>query len=388
MGKKESYEYDLNGNLVTVKNNSGKVVTSYSYDAVNNCTKKTVNGKTTTYEYNKNDYQTAMSTASGTISYVRDELDRIIETNYENGKTVKYSYDNEGNKTGITYTDGKYVSYAYDGNKNVTEVTDGDKKTTYTYDSDNNRITKTEGKETQESTYDIYGNVLTVSQKEDEDSKLIESYEYDLNGNVTKHYESGIINGKKKTTTYEYDSLNRLVSEKGDKTVTYTYDDVGNLLKETIGKKSTTYTYNNLNQQITKKGSSVFSIKRSNKYSENGTAKRTVNPEKEIKTYEISSLMDGTVSEIKKGISEKTAYTYDGLGNRTRETITTGLIKKKKKEKEYVWDYTEKYPVLLEEKESDGTIVRYTYAGNRERAYADVTKNLKILTDMIKYKSS
>ena len=257
----------------------------------------------------------------------------------------------------------------------MTEVADGDKKTTYTYDSDNNRITKTEGKETQESTYDIYGNVLTVSQKEDEDSKLKESYEYDLNGNVTKHYESGIINGKKKTTTYEYDSLNRLVSEKGDKTVTYTYDDVGNLIKETNGKKSTTYTYNNLNQQITKKGSSVFSIKRSNKYSENGTAKRTVNPEKEIKTYEISSLMDGTVSEIKKGISEKTAYTYDGLGNRTRETITTGLIKKKKKEKEYVWDYTEKYPVLLEEKESDGTIVRYTYAGNRERAYADVTKN-------------
>ncbi|MEI3322555.1 MAG: RHS repeat-associated core domain-containing protein [Eubacterium sp.] len=69
------------------------------------------------------------------------------------------------------------------------------------------------------------------------------------------------------------------------------------------------------------------------------------------------------------------AYEYDGLGNRTKETITTGLIKKKKKEKEYVWDYTEKYPVLLEEKESDGTIVRYTYAGNRERAYADVTKN-------------
>lgn len=40
-----------------------------------------------------------------------------------------------------------------------------------------------------------------------------------------------------------------------------------------------------------------------------------------------------------------------------------------------MWDYTEKYPVLLEEKESDGTIVRYTYAGNRERVYADVTKN-------------
>ena len=47
-----------------------------------------------------------------------------------------------------------------------------------------------------------------------------------------------------------------------------------------------------------------------------------------------------------------------------------------------MWDYTEKYPVLLEEKESDGTIVRYTYAGNRERAYADVTKNLKILTSI------
>ena len=32
-----------------------------------------------------------------------------------------------------------------------------------------------------------------------------------------------------------------------------------------------------------------------------------------------------------------------------------------------------KYPILLEEKESDGTIVRYTYAGNRERVHADVT---------------
>ena len=39
-----------------------------------------------------------------------------------------------------------------------------------------------------------------------------------------------------------------------------------------------------------------------------------------------------------------------------------------------MWDYTEKYPVLLEEKESDGTIVRYTYAGNRERVHADVTQ--------------
>ena len=38
-----------------------------------------------------------------------------------------------------------------------------------------------------------------------------------------------------------------------------------------------------------------------------------------------------------------------------------------------MWDYTEKYPVLLEEKESDGTIVRYTYAGNRERVHSDVT---------------
>ena len=51
----------------------------------------------------------------------------------------------------------------------------------------------------------------------------------------------------------EYDNLNRLVAEGGDKTVTYTYDDVGNLIKETNGKKSTTYTYNNLNQQIQKR---------------------------------------------------------------------------------------------------------------------------------------
>ena len=44
-----------------------------------------------------------------------------------------------------------------------------------------------------------------------------------------------------------------------------------------------------------------------------------------------------------------------------------------------------KYPVLLEEKESDGTIVRYTYAGNMERAYANVTKNCQAFLKMSQY---
>ena len=48
-----NYEYDLRGQLLSVKDANCKVLESYTYDKVGNILSKTVNGKTTTYTYDK-----------------------------------------------------------------------------------------------------------------------------------------------------------------------------------------------------------------------------------------------------------------------------------------------------------------------------------------------
>ena len=52
-GNRINYEYDLRGQLLSVKDTNGKVFESYTYDKVGNILSKTVNGKTTTYTYDK-----------------------------------------------------------------------------------------------------------------------------------------------------------------------------------------------------------------------------------------------------------------------------------------------------------------------------------------------
>ena len=52
-GKRVNFEYDLRGQLLAVKDASGKDLESYTYDPAGNRLSKTINGVTTTYTYDK-----------------------------------------------------------------------------------------------------------------------------------------------------------------------------------------------------------------------------------------------------------------------------------------------------------------------------------------------
>ena len=74
-GKRMNFEYDLRGQLLAVKDASGKDLERYTYDLTGNRLSKMVNGVTTTYTY--------------------DKANQLM-TSTENGKTTHYKYDAAG----------------------------------------------------------------------------------------------------------------------------------------------------------------------------------------------------------------------------------------------------------------------------------------------------
>ena len=63
-GKRVNFEYDLRGQLLAVKDASGKDLERYTYDPAGNRLSKIINGVTTTYTYDKAN-QLVTSTVNG-----------------------------------------------------------------------------------------------------------------------------------------------------------------------------------------------------------------------------------------------------------------------------------------------------------------------------------
>jgi RHS repeat-associated protein len=96
------------------------------------------------------------------------------------------------------------------------------------------------------NSFDLFGETV---QKVLPDGTLTETRNYDTAGNLTSltHF-NGV------TTTYTYDSLNRLLSRAtpGEATVSFTYTPTGKYLTSTAGDGTVNYTYDSLDRLITK----------------------------------------------------------------------------------------------------------------------------------------
>jgi len=78
-GKRVIFEYDLRGQLLAVKDASGKDLERYTYDPAGNRLSKTINGVTTAYTYDKAN-QLVTSTINGvTTHYKYDAAGRMIQ---------------------------------------------------------------------------------------------------------------------------------------------------------------------------------------------------------------------------------------------------------------------------------------------------------------------
>ena len=251
---------------------------------------------------------TSVDGSKGTTTYTYDDAGNVIKRVYKEpdiSSTTTYAYDSKGNITKRAFKNDvsgyrETETFAYSGglvSKQTFKSDDGsDTSFSYAYDS-KGRLTKK----------------TTVSA--DSGSKDYYIYSYDENGNVSKIVTKDD-NSVSNTTTYTYDSSNRLTKEVSKyETVTYetvyTYDKNGNTTKivETGGEEYSNYTTtrsfdskNNLLSDKTVYGDTVYDTQ----YVYDSSGRLTK------ETYKIG---DSTMFVRK--------LAYDSNGNMSKETYKT-----------------------------------------------------------------
>ena len=128
-GKRVNFEYDLRGQLLAVKDASGKDLERYTYDPAGNRLSKTINGVTTTYTYDKAN-QLVTSTVNGvTTHYKYDAAGRMIQAGDK-----KYIY-NGNNKVVAIWQNGDIVAkFEYNIDGQISKAIYGDKVEEFMWD--------------------------------------------------------------------------------------------------------------------------------------------------------------------------------------------------------------------------------------------------------------
>ena len=230
---------------------------SYTYDALNRRTAKTIN--TTTPFVTEYTYMAGRTKGSTTDNSALTTT--LIKTVKNGNDTLEYAYDNNGNITSIK--------------KNGTVTA------SYTYDSLNQLKTETKGTDTWEYFYDNGGNILSVT----------------LNGTEIKEYTYGNSEWKDLLTYYNG--------------YTIAYDDIGNM---TTGRLGYRFAWQNGRQleSITTSGGSNFTY-----YTYNADGIRTSKTVRGVKTEYILN-GDSIICEIRNAgtaTEYRIYYHYDESGN-------------------------------------------------------------------------
>jgi RHS repeat-associated protein len=212
-----SYGHDDRGNLASVQDANGDVVT-YSYDGRGNRLTRTSDPGdgpvTERWEYNAADQVTLAADQLGReTTYTYDAAGRLAVVTDPSGRTRDHSYRDDGLVESILYDDGTdtvEVAFGYDsaGRRTSAEVVGGAGATSYEFD-------------------DVYGGLTGVTYPGGDEVAV----EYDLAGR-----RSAVTYPDGDQTVYTYDSYGRLASvvDDGLGTTSYTWDSDGLLLEQAM----------------------------------------------------------------------------------------------------------------------------------------------------------
>ena len=188
-------------------------------------------------------------------TYSYDALNRLVQETALGVPVVKYEYDGLGQLVKVTDARNVVTAYTIDGLGNLLQTTSGDTgKTVNTYDEAGNLTSREDAKQQKTTfTYDeinrvkliTYHDSSTVTYEYDQGanatgklSKITDiggvvDYGYDLFGRVAT--DTRTIGGKAYTTSYRYDSANRLagMSYPSGRAIDYGRDALGRIVSVT-----------------------------------------------------------------------------------------------------------------------------------------------------------
>jgi RHS repeat-associated protein len=215
-----------------------------------------------------------LNNANSALTYTYDAAGQVLSETQDlqspvdlPAKTISYSYDVDGNRSGLTYPSGTALSYTYTERSQLKEVSaDGPPPlATYTYDLADRRTGKTLENGTNTTyTYDAADRLLSIAHSNNSGS--VQSFTYGLTavGSRTYRTEAGASIPSNRDS-YGYDVADQLiqvkynhdlVTDSSSRQVDYAYDAAGNrqtMTNDPDGSGSsaavvTSYTTNDLNQ--------------------------------------------------------------------------------------------------------------------------------------------
>lgn len=315
-------------------------------------------GRTVSFAYDKEHNLISMTDPMG-VAVARNEYDddgRLIATIDADGNCMEYDYDVEGrtqavkdrrgNTTVYTYAEGATLAkYSYGLGKagerlSVTETdASGETEATYGYDKLNRLVKEVIAKN---------GSELTNEYGYDKVSNRI-SKETKVKGSLSELADTASqeVQVKEGRTTYTYNALNQLVTEKSSEgSITYTYDANGNLIKQS-GSKNVDYSYdqeNHLLRATIQQGNSVTIESYTYDYAGNRLSKTVNESDTVCYVNDTSGSLTQVVAETDQNGKETAFYTrsdeflsmerygsvwyyiYDGHGNTRLLTNAAGTV--------------------------------------------------------------
>ncbi|WP_237062868.1 DUF6531 domain-containing protein [Microbulbifer zhoushanensis] len=400
-----SYDYDANGNRVAMTDARGNT-TSYTFDKNNRLTHVTdPELHTVEYRYDAADNQVEMIDARGnvTTNYF-DRANRQVASVDAEGFMVQRSYDDAGNlqtetrymtalgsvdpsalPTPVAGPDDQVVTFEYDRADRLTARISGEGfRTEYSYDEVGNRTSVRQhrdlaGTDIAETRF-FFDSVNREVAQLSAEGYLTETV-YDDVGNVKSvtlyNERASVIDGVPqaqagdtgRTTSYDYDAINQVVSETSalDVVTAYTYDERGNRTavieaQGTADERSTLYTYDQANRvtDITDAEGVVthFELDANGNIAEAHEAFGTADVRVTYNSYDKNNRITQTVDPL--GVAS--TFAYDGNGNLSSQTLAVGLAEARTESFEY--DRNNRQTAQVN---GEGERTEFTYdgAGNR-----------------------
>jgi RHS repeat-associated protein len=392
------HEYDENGNETKLTDPKGQTVSS-TYDELNRLKTKAygfaagdsvrpwrhTTGVVYGYDPNNNlkqvDESVATRTNAETLVTYRsfDNLDRLIsETTMlpdqpstgERTRTVAYTYFKNGTRQTVTDPAGAVTSYTYDGQNRLKTATTAGGQTGYSYYPDDllkdvtypNGVVATHGYDKADRLKSL-ANQRVLDPAHPTVRRTVSSYAYTYDDNGNRRTQMETNGGAIETTTYSYDSLDRLETITypvdarfpNGRVLDYGYDAVGNRTGETekdaagVVLATKKGFFDNLNRLMR-----LEEPAQTTTFAWDANGNQIGKTEHGVTTAYRYDVRDKLV-EVDQGASILGRYEYCYDGKRVKKIGEDGI-------RQYIYDQTS---TLLEYDDAGNQVAKYDYGSDR-----------------------
>ncbi len=334
-GRFLEYGYDLEGRCSSFRNGAGETIT-YVRDQVGRLLEEHLpDGSASIFQYNASGYMVSASNETCNLQFERDPLGRVLSES-QGAYQVQKHFAKGGRNSGLSTSLGFSAEYSFDNNALVSAIDLNDGQTfTFQRDARGRDVNQLFGRNLRLSKdYDANGRLkvqrfsrLQSNSPRSNAGRAILSiqYEYDLNGALVSELRDG-----QETTDYQYDLAEhlRLTNKHDGESETFEFDPAGNVTQIALhGQPKEALTY--------EPGGRVRTFS-NNEYSYDGQGRMIEraslsDPESLSDVWSFGWNAKDELTSVSDPTGKTWRYAYDALGRRVQKIGPFSRT-------EYVWD--------------------------------------------------